>query len=108
MREIISYFIQYITRERALSYIFSILVLSVLIVVNYHFNLYNDWQRQSELAARFIPLFLLFALSLSLVSLTVSRLEKQRLPRAAFFYVLLVAAPAIFALKAAIHTRDLL
>ncbi len=35
-------------------------------------------------------------------------LERQPLPRAGFFYVLLLASPAVFALKAAVRTRDLL
>lgn len=108
MREIISYFSQYASKANRISCLFSILILITLIFVNYYFNLYNESQRQSELAARFTPLFLLFTVSFSLVSLMVLRLEKQRLPQTAFFYVLLVAAPAIFALKAAIHTRDLL
>src|SRR5690606_14836257 len=108
MREITGYFTQYIRKANRMSFLFSILILSILIIANYHFNLYNGWQRQPELTARFIPLFLLFTFSFALVLLIVLRLEKQRLPRAAFFYVLLVAGPAIFALKAALHTHDVL
>ncbi len=108
MREILGYFTRYIRQASLKSHIGIVLILSVLIWINYHFDLYLAWQRQPEFVYRFFPLLGLFTVSFSLVLLTALVLEKQPLPRSSFFYILLFLSPAIFALKAAIQTRDLL
>jgi hypothetical protein len=88
-------------------FIVSLLILSLLIFVNYHFRL-NDfllsapsfWGRFFNFTGLYLPIFA-GAYALNFV------IQKRAFPRKRFFYVLLFIAPLIFAAKVALRPSDI-
>lgn len=108
MQRIAGYLRTYITQSNKKLFLYTSLILSLLIWVNYYFSINNFLYFTPSFITRFTRYFFLFASVFILTYIAGFLLQKKSFPKQVFFYILLVAAPAIFAVKVAIQTHNLL
>ncbi len=102
------YLQSYIYSLKIFSFSIISLIISVLIVVNYTFDI-NSWMlHHPSFMVRLVRSGLFYIFVFSGICMLNMFLSKERLPRSAFFYFLLLITPVIFALKVSVRAGDVL
>lgn len=99
MKEIIGYLRDYTGSVNPIAFLFTTLLTAVLITLNYTVGLEPRIFALSSYWLQFAGFFLLFAFTFSIAWLIQGIVLKTNLANGRFFYILLLAAPAIFAAK---------
>jgi hypothetical protein len=99
MKAIIGYLHDYIRSVNPVAFLFTTLFTAILITLNYSIGLEPRLFNLSPYWLQLAGFFLLFAFTFTIAWLIQGLVLKANLATDRFFYVLLLAAPAIFALK---------
>jgi hypothetical protein len=108
MKQIVGYVSDYFQHTNRLHFCIISVILSLLIWVNYHYNLNATLFSDPSFFIKFFRNYALFASVFIVTWLSWFILSKKRLPDQFGFYLLLLFAPAIFAIKVSLQINYLI